>query len=308
MRDRIVGVGEVLWDVFPDGPRFGGAPANFACHASGLGAEVALLSAVGPKSERLAIQALQELAQRAVSTKYVQHSSYETGCVFVEVDEQGQPTYRFSEHPAWDVIDWQDELSQLAKQADVVCFGTLAQRNPHSRRTVQRFMEAARPDAWRIFDVNLRVDYWSNEVILDSLRRANVLKLNDGELPIVAQAAALKTLKNPVFQPQDREITETLRQLIKEFGLSVIALTCGSRGALLVTEEDQSWREAPRVTVKDTVGAGDAFTAALALGLRKQWSLDEINHRATDIAGYVCTQSGATPQLPAELIKPFVSP
>ena len=286
----VVGLGEVLWDVFPDGARFGGAPANFACHASALGARAAMVSAVGSEPEKLARDALETLARHNVDIAAVTRSAHETGRVLVDVDRQGHPSYRFSENPAWDFIDWSPAAADIARTAQAVCFGTLAQRHEHSRATIQRFLSAVPDDALRIFDVNLRVDFWNDERILSSLQVADVLKLNSDELPIVARACGIES--------SGQKALAAIRQ---EFDLRLVAYTGGSRGATLVTADETDHCAAPEVEVRDTVGAGDSFTAAMTLGLLKGWPLSQINQRAVAVAAYVCTQAGATPALPPQI-------
>ena len=296
----IVGLGEVLWDVFRDGPRFGGAPANFACHARALGAEVSMVSAVGPDSDPLAVQAIEQLRQRGVDTQALQRNAHETGRVLVDVDSQGKPTYTFSQHPAWDFIEWTDAVAEVARHTRAVCFGTLAQRAPTSRATIGRFLSATPAEALKVFDVNLRVDYWNESCIRESLAAADILKLNDDELPIVARAAGISM--------QGHEASEELRvlgALLARYELRVVALTRGSEGATLLTRDTIDHCPAPPTSVKDTVGAGDAFTAAMIIGLQNGWSLPKVNEQAVRVAAYVCSQSGATPELPRALVESF---
>lgn len=286
----IVAIGEILWDVFPDGPRFGGAPANFACHAAGLGARTAIVSAVG--ADELGRAALDELSQRSIDTEGVQTiSGRPTGSVLVTVDATGKASFEFRQDIAWDHLAWNESLAALAAQAAAVCFGTLAQRSPVSSHTIQQFVKATTPACLRVFDVNLRPPYYEDEIIRRSLDLASVFKLNDDELPIIAKMYGLNG--------SDSEI---IARLGRECELEVVALTRGSRGALL-------WRNTGDVSdvpgipteVRDTVGAGDAFTAALTIGLLRGRSLEEINRQACRVAAYVCSQSGAAPRLPAEL-------
>lgn len=300
MNSPIVGLGEVLWDVFRDGPRFGGAPANFACHARSLGAEVSMISAVGPEGDPLAGQALDKLKQRGIDTHAIQRNEHETGRVIVDVDGQGKPTYTFSKHPAWDFIEWTDVVAGASGSASAVCFGTLAQRSPISRATIHRFLTSASPKCLKVFDVNLRVDYWDAETICESLKRADILKLNNEELPIVAKACGLA-------MQSDNGVEEVriLETLMTQFGLEVIALTRGAEGATLMTTDAVDHCPAVPTAIRDTVGAGDAYTAAMIIGLQKNWGLTKVNEQAVRVAAYVCTQSGATPELPVEITAPF---
>lgn len=300
---RIVGLGEVLWDVFRDGSRFGGAPANFACHARSLGANVSMVSAVGPASDPLSAPALALLRQRGIDTQAIQSNSHETGRVIVDVDSHGKPTYTFSEHPAWDYIEWSDAVAQVARESTAICFGTLAQRAPVSQATIQRFLKEAPREALKVFDVNLRVDYWSDQCIRDSIQQANILKLNDEELPIVARACQIA-----MRDERGSEELRVLGLLQSQFDLAVVALTRGSEGATLVTPQSVDHCATPSTVVKDTVGAGDSYTAAMIIGLQKGWSLAKVNQQAVRVAAYVCSQSGATPELPPDITAPFFEP
>lgn len=299
MRDDgwVVGLGEVLWDVFPDEARFGGAPTNFACHARALGARAAMVSAVGSKSDPLANQALESLSRHGVNTGAVCRSKHPTGRVLVDIDPQGHAAYRFSENPAWDFIQWSESAADIARNTRAVGFGTLAQRHELSRETIRRFLSAAPLEAWRIFDVNLRVNYWSEELIVSSLKQANTLKLNSDELSIVARSCGIEA--------QGRAALEAIRE---QFDFRLVAYTDGSSGATLVTKHEVDYCPAPKISVRDTVGAGDSYTAAMTLGLLKGWPLSEINQRAVAVAAYVCTQSGATPALPAEFTDWYARP
>jgi len=283
----IVGLGEILWDIFPDGPRFGGAPANFACSAAALGGlniKAAVTSSVGV--DQLGRQAIRELQKRDVNTACVAPQERPTGSVQVTLDDQGKASYEFAADTAWDAIPWTAGMDRLAHNADAVCFGTLGQRTDSSRETIQRFVRATRPGALRIFDINLRPPYYSDEVIRQSLLIANVLKLNDDELPLLATLAEVQGTE-----------AEQLQQLSEQYDLQCAALTRGAQGALLVQGDEVSEHAGAAINVVDTVGAGDAFTAAFALGLLAKDPLDAINQRACQVAAYVCTQPGATPDL-----------
>ncbi len=289
-RKKIVGIGEVLWDVFPDGPRFGGAPANFACSAAGVGGEfvqVSMVSGVG--KDQLGDQAVKELKQRHVDVLPVQRLDQPTGQVLVKLDPSSQASYEFASNCAWDNLTWSEDLQPLALSADAVCFGTLGQRSQTSRGTIRRFLAATRTDCLRILDINLRPPFWSDEVLRASLPLANVLKLNHDELPALAELLQLAG--------SEREL---LQQLLNQFSLRLIALTRGSSGSLLL-DSSGHFSDLPvtLTTVVDTVGAGDAFTAALTVGLLLELPLADVHARASDLAAYVCAQSGATPEIPA---------
>ncbi len=284
----IVGIGEVLWDVFPDGARFGGAPANFVCSAAGLGRGrfcVAMVSAVG--IDELGQKAISALVDHQVNVESVVQNSRPTGQVLVRIDERGHATYEFASDSAWDRLEWSTGLERLVHRADVICFGTLGQRSEVSRSTICRCVSATRPATLRILDINVRQPFISDLIILDSLKLANVLKLNDEELPVLA--SLLKLSGPPVVM---------LRQLADQFSFQVVALTRGANGAVLVRGDEISVAPGIETNVVDTVGAGDAFTATLAIGLLKGLELDTINRAACNVAAFVCSQGGATPILP----------
>ena len=285
-----VGIGEILWDLFPSGRRFGGAPANFACHAAALGCRAAMISAVG--QEELGDLAVASLAEHRVDTSLVtQLADLPTGMVRIAIDQDGVATYQFGENEAWDHLAWGDQLGRLAAQTDCVCFGTLSQRSNSSRETIQRFVAEVPDQALRVFDINLRPPPVEEDVIVRSLELANVLKLNHEELPFLAS----------LFGMEGNEV-EQMQGLARRFELQLVALTRGADGAILVSGEEVSENPGMEVEVQDTVGAGDAFTAAMALGWLRGEELDAINRFAVRIAGYVCSQSGATPVLPDKIL------
>lgn len=289
-RHTIVGIGEILWDVFPDGPRFGGAPSNFSCSAAELAqgaAEVFMVSAVG--ADDLGQRAIKSLQEHGVNTTCVQVAEQQTGQVLVELDPAGLATYRFAEDTAWDNLLWSDALHRRALDCDVVCFGTLGQRSDCSRGIIQKFVAATSDDTLRILDVNLRAPYFDDEVILESLALANVLKLNDEELPRLARLCGVAG--NDV---------EILRQVTVQHQLQCVALTRGAKGAVIVCNDDASDMDGMPIEVADTVGAGDAYTAAMALELLAGRSVEQVNQSAIVAASYVCSQSGATPSFPAK--------
>lgn len=285
----ILALGEVLWDVFPDGPRFGGAPANFACACAELGGgsvRAVLGSAVG--RDQLGNEARRRLGEHGVDTALVTTVAAETGQVLVSLDAAGKASYRFIDDPAWDHLTATPELLNTAGQADVICFGTLGQRAPESRDTIRAAVNATRPDALRILDINLRAPHWTADVLLDSLPLANVVKLNDEELPLVAGVLGIQG-----------DETALLDQLRTRFNLKLVALTRGANGSLLLAADGtRSDLAGVPVAVVDTVGAGDAFTAALALGLAFGHPFAVTHRWAADTAAFVCTQPGGTPAFP----------
>lgn len=286
---HIASLGEVLWDVFPDGSRFGGAPANFACHAAAHGSVVTMLSRVG--ADALGDRAIAELESRNVDVKQIQRDAVKaTGIVSVQLDDQGVPSYDICENVAWDYLEWGSSLETMARQVNAVYFGTLGQRSEHSHQTIRQFVSAVPPSALRVYDVNLREPYISESIIRTSLGLANILKLSDEELDSVTEIAGIQG-----------DLMTRLIGLRERYGLKLVALTRGSAGAILITESGIS--DFPGVTteVKDTVGAGDSYTATMVTGLLRGESLDAINQRACRVAAYVCSQKGATPSLPADL-------
>lgn len=284
---NIIGLGEVLWDVFPDGPRFGGAPANMACAIAGLSgneANVTMVSAVG--NDPLGREAINTLVQRNIEVSRIRTSSFPTGTVTVNLDESHQASYDFAENCAWDNITWSESLRDLASKSDAICFGSLAQRGETSRQTLQKFINAAPISALKVFDINLRTPFYSAETIIQTLELANVLKLNEEELPIIADMLAIKGDTN-----------DLLKIIQQQFQLSCIALTQGAKGAILLHNDQLVTVPIVPTTVVDTVGAGDSFTAALTLALLQNKPLIGIARYATKVSSYVCSQRGGTPRL-----------
>ena len=282
-RPVVAGIGEVLWDIYPDAAHFGGAPANFASHAARLGAESLMVSAVGADAH--GDKALQALSDRGVNTSRVAcDQAHPTGQVLVTLDAQGVPHYEIALDSAWDHLAWSADLAAFAERCDAVCFGTLAQRSPDSRATIRRFVEAVPRHALRIFDVNLRQRFYDRDTIEMSLRHASAVKLNAEELPIVTQLLGLGGYSH----------RELLRQLMDTYDLRLAALTRGPAGALLLDDRGEDDCPAPPTVVVDTVGAGDAFTASLVVDVLRGLPLSEINRRANALASLVCSQPGAT--------------
>ena len=289
-RPVIAGIGEVLWDVYPDAAHFGGAPANFACHAASLGAESWMVSAVG--ADDFGDRALDSLRERSVECGHIARDPrHATGRVSVALNAAGQASYEFAADTAWDHLAWSDELAALAARCDAVCFGTLGQRSPLARETIRRFVEAVPRCALRVFDVNLRQRFYDQETIDASLQIASALKLNDEELPIVAELCGIRATT-----PR-----EMLTELMSRYELRLAALTRGSLGSLLVSTNEESECPALPAKVEDTVGAGDAFTATLVTDFLRGLPLAKINRHANDVASHVCSQNGATPRLPDAL-------
>ncbi len=286
---KIAGIGELMWDEFPGGRQLGGAPCNFACHALRAGCDAYLISAVGKDKDGEDI--LQLLPELGLNIDYIQTANgFPTGKVTVKIDSIGSADYVIHENVAWDQITWDKKLLELAKELDAVCFGSLAQRNLVSRNTVWSFLEATNRDCLKVFDVNLRQSFYNREIILKSLSYANVMKLNDEELPIVASFVDVEGVE-----------VSKLELLMDMFDLQLIAYTKGKKGSILITPNDMSQQEVPEIKVSDTVGAGDSFTAILIAGLLKGLDLRSVHKIATEVAAYVCMHLGATPVTPEKL-------
>lgn len=286
---KIAGIGELLWDMLPTGKQLGGAPFNFAFHSMQAGANAYVISAIGKDDKGKEI--VDVLNRWNLSDTYVQRcKDYDTGVVDVSLNEKGSPTYTIKEKVAWDFIDFDHSLAALARKLDAVCFGSLAQRNRISRDTILRFVKATRKDCLKVFDINLRQTYYSKEVVLSSLHLADVLKLNEDELPVVARMLGYR-------------MENAIPSLIENFNLKLIAYTQGAKGSILFTADEKSVMEIEKVQVEDTVGAGDAFTAMLVCGMLKGENLKAIHRTASRISSYVCTQKGATPVIPEEYLQ-----
>ena len=286
MSFKIIGIGEVLWDLLPSGPQLGGAPANFTFHAHALGARAGVVTRIG--NDALGTEILQRLEQAGIESGAVQvDEEAPTGTVTVELSAEGVPNFTIHEDVAWDRLEATPRALDGIRAADAICFGSLAQRSKPARIAVQKLVASAPAEALRIFDINLRQHYYSQEVIEASLRLAHVLKLNDVELPILAGMFNLAGTTR-----------EQIKRLSDQFDLQVIALTRGGEGSLLYQQGEWSDQPSEPVEIADTVGAGDAFTAALVLGLLHRLELGKINTLAGEVARYVCSCVGATPPLP----------
>lgn len=286
----VIGLGEVLWDLLPDGKKIGGAPANFACHMAQFGYASLAVSAVG--RDALGDEAVAELEARGLRF-VLERVEWPTGTVAVTLDGRGIPRYAIAEHVAWDRIPFTPRLEQLARGARCVCFGSLAQRSAVSRGTVVRFLDAMPAGALRVFDINLRQHFYDEEVVRSSMAKCNVLKINDEELVVVARMLALGAAGDP---------GRVCRGLMERFGIGTVILTCGERGSVVFSGAECSQLATPRVAVVDTVGAGDSFTAGFCAARLTGLSLGEAHRLAVDTSAFVCTQAGAMPQLPAELV------
>ena len=287
----IAGIGELLWDVFPETKRLGGAPANFAYHCKQFGADAYTVSCVGKDS--LGKNLHQELKVIGVDTSYIIESKeYETGRVNVSLNDQGKPIYEIIENVAWDYIPFTPEIKALAKRLDAVCFGTLAQRSSVSRKTIQTFLQNMPQNTLKIFDVNIRQSFYSKKLIEESLQLANILKLSDEELPVLAD-----------FFKLEGNVPDQIKKIQTKFDLDLVAYTRGAEGSLLLNKSETDDFPGLKANAIDSVGAGDSFTASLCMGLLRGWSLDKINLFANKVASFVCSQKGATPILPKSLIE-----
>lgn len=294
----ILGIGELLWDMLPEGPRLGGAPANFTVMVGRLGNHAAVLSRIG--RDDLGRRAVDLLDPLPADTGFLQVDPvHETGRVTV-VLKDGQPEYVIHKPAAWDFMELSDEWVQLAARADAICFGSLAQRSHESRQTIQTLAAQTSSECVRVFDVNLRTPFYSSEVIQESLELATVVKMNDGEVPLVLGLlgmAAEEGLGTGVLHAgADR--------LLEEFpSLRMVAITRGGHGSLLVTREAWHEHEGLPVRVADTIGAGDAFTAAMTHYLLRGADLETLNEAGNRWGSWVASQSGAMPGLPDEVRK-----
>lgn len=290
MDSIVVGMGEVLWDVLPEGKKLGGAPANFAYHVAQFGLSSCVVSAVG--SDALGKEIIDNFEAKGIN-RIVAEVAYPTGTVQVEVDSAGIPQYDIKENVAWDNIPFTPQLESLAKRAKAVCFGSLAQRNAVSRYTIGRFLDAMpkSADSLVVFDINLRQNFYNKDIIVNSLERCNVLKINDEELVALCR----------IFNLANSDFRDVCRTLLGKYNLKMLILTCGVDGSYVFTSDCESFQPTPKVEVADTVGAGDSFTAAFIASILKGASVAEAHLRAVKTSAYVCSQHGAMPLLPAEL-------
>lgn len=286
----VVGMGEALWDVLPEGKKLGGAPANFAYHVSQFGLESRVVSAVG--QDKLGAEILDNFRQKQLYG-LIETVPYPTGTVQVELDAEGVPCYDIKEGVAWDNIPYTQALDGLARQTHAVCFGSLAQRSIVSRQTIHRFLDVMpdAPDTLKIFDINLRQSFYSKEILCDSFRRCNVLKINDEELVTVSR----------MFGYPGIDLQDKCWILLAKYNLKMLILTCGVNGSYVFTPGHVSFVETPKVQVADTVGAGDSFTAAFTSAILRGRSVAEAHRLAVETSAYVCTQQGAMPVLPKTL-------
>lgn len=285
----VVGMGEALWDVLPEGKKIGGAPANFAYHVSQFGLNSRVVSAVG--DDKLGMEILDNFRVKKLNTM-VEIVPYPTGTVQVELDNEGVPCYDIKEGVAWDNIPYTPALEDLAKHTTAVCFGSLAQRSVVSRETINRFLDTMPAEnTLKIFDINLRQGFYTKEILCNSFRKCNVLKINDEELVTVSR----------MFGYPGIDLQDKCWILLAKYNLKMLILTCGVNGSYVFTPGEVSFVETPKVEVADTVGAGDSFTAAFVASILSGLSIGEAHKLAVETSAYVCTQNGAMPVLPQSL-------
>lgn len=288
MKRLVVGLGEVLWDMLPEGRKIGGAPVNFAYHAGQFGIDTMAVSAIG--NDKLGEDTIAEM-----NGKHLNHIfpsvPYPTGSVQVSLDEKGVPAYDIKENVAWDNIPFTNEIESVARNCQAVCFGSLAQRNTVSRNTIRKFIESTPSGCIRIFDINLRQNFYTSNVIRDSLEHCNILKINDEEIILVSR----------MFNYDSSNIENVCRTIMEDFSLEMVILTCGTKGSYIFTKGGVSFMPTPKVNVADTVGAGDSFTGSFCAAILRGLPVAEAHKKAVEVSAYVCTQNGAMPEIPESM-------
>ncbi len=288
MKRLVVGLGEVLWDMLPEGRKIGGAPVNFAYHAGQFGIDTMAVSAIG--NDKLGEDTIAEM-----NGKHLNHIfpsvPYPTGSVQVKLDEKGVPAYDIKENVAWDNIPFTNEIESVARSCRAVCFGSLAQRNAVSRNTIRKFIESTPSGCIRIFDINLRQNFYTSNVIHDSLELCNILKINDEEIMLVSR----------MFNYDSSNIENVCRTIMEDFSLEKVILTCGTKGSYIFTKGGVSFMPTPKVNVADTVGAGDSFTGSFCAAILRGLPVAEAHKKAVEVSAYVCTQNGAMPEIPESM-------
>lgn len=284
----VVGLGEALWDVLPEGKKLGGAPANFAFHAGQFGLNSIAVSALG--EDKLEEETIQQLEEK--NLQYcMPRVPYPTGTVQVTLDNEGIPTYDIKENVAWDNIPFNDDVKAIAENTRAVCWGSLAQRNVVSRESIYKFLDATPKDCMKIFDINLRQNFYTKEVICESMKRCNILKINDEELVLIGR----------MFGYPGLDIENKCWLILGKYNLDMLVLTCGTNGSYVFTPGSMSYQPTPKVEVADTVGAGDSFTGTFCASILAGKPVTEAHKLAVSVSAYVCTQNGAMPILPEEV-------
>lgn len=292
MKQSVIGIGEALFDVLPEGKKLGGAPANFAYHVSQFGIESCAVSAMG--DDELGKELVSELNEHQLNYQ-IETVDFPTGTVQVSLDSNGIPAYEIKEGVAWDNIPFTPALEEKAKNCTAVCFGSLAQRSEVSRNTIHRFLDTMPEEEgrYKVFDINLRQGFFNKEIITESIKRCNILKINDEELITISR----------LFGYPGIDLQNKCWLLLGKYNLKMLILTCGVNGSYVFTPGNVSFIETPKVEVADTVGAGDSFTGAFVASILKGKSVREAHELAVKVSAYVCTQNGAMPHLPEEFIK-----
>lgn len=290
MDRHIVGIGDILWDCLPDGRKIGGAPANFAYYMNQFDYDSLVVSAIG--NDELGVE-IKEILDMADLKYILEVPGYPTGTVEIEVNENGIPSYDIKENVAYDFIPFTSELEEVARRCNVACFGSMTQRNPVSRSTIRRFLETMpqTEDTYKVFDINLRQNFYDMEIISESLRLCNVFKINDEELAVVKE----------MFDYDEGSDREVCKKIISDWNLKYLILTCGTNGSYIFTENESSFMETPVVNVADTVGAGDSFISAFMASILKSKDIRSAHELAVKVSAYVCTQYGAMLDLPQEM-------
>lgn len=297
----VVGIGEALWDCLPEGRKFGGAPTNFAYHCGQFGLNSYAASAVG--DDELGKEIL-DICSEKNQKVIIPTVPFETGTVQVTLDENGIPQYDIKTGVAWDNIPYSDELKELAQHTDAVCWGSLAQRSEVSRNTISSFISDMPEDALKVFDINLRQGFFTKEIIQNSFEMCNILKINDEELVAVSRIFGALPESDEDFSTvwQNLNFESKCRAILEKYNLRMLILTCGVNGSYVFTPDGEvSSQGTPKVTVADTVGAGDSFTATFVSNLLLGRTIKEAHERAVNVSAFVCTQHGAMPIIPEEL-------
>ena len=297
MKRYVVGLGEALWDVLPEGKKLGGAPANFAYHAGQFGLDTIAISALG--DDALAEETIEALKEHGLNY-LMPRVPYPTGTVQVTLAEGGIPTYDIKEGVAWDNIPYTDEMAEIAKSARAVCFGSLAQRNKVSRENIRKFLADTPADCLKICDINLRQQFYSKEVLEDSFRLCNILKINDEELVVVNRMFGYERLRvGERSSGMGLDMRQTCEKMVQDYGLKMLVLTCGTNGSYVFTDDGlTSFQDTPKVEVADTVGAGDSFTGSFCACILNGKPVQEAHKTAVQVSAFVCTQNGAMPVIP----------
>ena len=292
MKQSVIGIGEALFDVLPEGKKLGGAPANFAYHVSQFGIDSCAVSAMG--DDELGKELVAELNEHQLNYQ-IEKVDYPTGPVQVSLDANGIPAYEIKEGVAWDNIPFTPALEEKAKDCTAACFGSLAQRSKVSRNTIHRFLDTMPNEEgrYKVFDINLRQGFFTKEIITESIKRCNILKINDEELITISR----------LFGYPGIDLQNKCWLLLGKYNLKMLILTCGVNGSYVFTPGEVSFIDTPKVEVADTVGAGDSFTGAFVASILRGKSVREAHELAVKVSAYVCTQNGAMPELPNDYKK-----